>query len=148
MLLSVLSSPVTFITFPIFFVGLIVIRLTTRRIYTLEIVALIGLATAVSMSIITGNWYSTMPYHLVNSEVIENESYHLILDSGFLDPTHITIYKCNIDGLFCNVIFRADEEYYFEENLSWQVTKGKIPTITIFVNDEPIHTEVLDSPSD
>ena len=85
----------------------------------------------------------TMPYNVVNSQNIGKESYHIILDSGFLDPTHIKLYKCNDVGILCKSIFRAGDSVDFDDDIQWQILESENPTITILVNDEAIHTEEI-----
>lgn len=142
MIIGVILSPVAII-FPIYGLGLVVMRFK-RHIYTQEALSLVGMACIVAITIITINWYMSNPYHINNSLYLEDEdSYHLILDSGFLDPIRIKLYKCNSMGFFCEVIYTPDYNYYFDDNIYWEISDDDSTTITIFVNDETIHTEII-----
>ena len=84
MAIGVLLLPVTVIILPIYILGLFLMRVTTRRIYLWEMIALLGLTIALGLGIITFSYFNNTRYDVAQSQMIDDKSYHLIF------PPHLT----------------------------------------------------------
>jgi hypothetical protein len=140
--LSYFIAPITFVILVIYSLGLIARRFQ-RYIYTKEALGLLGLAVFFMINLIITNWTRMRPYDVVNSKTIGDDTYHLILHSCCFDPTFIELHKCNHMGFLCNAIYAPNDYYYDYDEIDWQITEDDNTTITIFVNNEAIHTEII-----
>jgi len=148
MIIGILFAPLSVPVFPIYLGGLLLMRITTRRIYLREMVALIGIGIVFAFAIITLTWYMSAPYNAIHHHTFNNRSYNLVVDSAYFDPTVIKLYKCDQIGLFCESIYTSDENLeYYDGDIRWEISEDRAK-ITIIVNDEVIHTYELTSISD
>ena len=135
--------PIAFIILIVYVFVLVNIRFK-RRIYLPESLTLIGISTIFAINLIMTSWYMMLPYDVISSEAIGANSYHLILNSGFLvDPTLIELHKCNHLEIFCETIYSSSSDpyyNYYDNDIHWQISSTDI---TIFVDDEAIHTEAI-----
>lgn len=148
MIIGLVTLPITLFILPIFLFGLFLMRLINRRIYTWEVVVLLGLMATMSLGVITISWYSSLPYDAIEHKNINDKSYHLMLDSGFLDPTVIKLQKCNNIGLFCESIYVSNDNYDYDDNISWDISEDVNTIIRILVDNKIIHTEIVKNSSE
>jgi len=108
---------------------------------------LLFLSLIFAISTATASWYGLIRYETISSEKIDDKTYYLTVHvAGFGVYPRLELHKCNSMGFFCNIIYTPDKDYHFDDKIEWEISKDNETLVTIFVNDEAIHSETISEP--
>ena len=137
---SLVVAPLALIGLISYIVNLIIKRFS-RHFFLAETTRLVIISLIFAISTVTYSWYGMIRYEIIDSHSSGNESYHLITFTGHLDYPRLSLNKCNALGILCQQLYKPDDEYDYKD-IHWEVSEDNT-TITIFVNDEAIHTAII-----
>lgn len=137
--LSIIIEPVM-LTILVIYCSFVLLR--HQAVNLPKMMKILGIGIIITNVALTTLVYFNHQYQLHDSMRINNKSYHLMTDSGFLDSSLIRFYECNSIGMMCEAVYAPRDNYdAWSDDFSLEAIDET--HIRVLVNEEEVYQHPL-----